>query len=198
MWTPLEAAANLMTVVCIFLAGRNSVHTWWTGIVASVLFGALFWNVQLYADVTLQGFFIWTSLAGWILWAAKRKDLMNGKGEVPVTPINRASTKKLIVMLGSAVLVAGAYGFLLHKFTNAYAPWIDSLVLTLSVVAQLLLVARSVQNWPVWVAVNALSVPLYWSRELYMTSILYSVFFVHALWAWKQWLNEMDAAKSAV
>lgn len=189
MWTPLETAANLMTVVCIYLAGRNSVHTWWTGIVSSILFGVLFWNSQLYADVTLQGFFIWSSIAGWIVWAKNIKTLV----PVPQTPINKASTTKMVVMLGSAVMVAGAYGFLLHKFTNAYAPWIDSLVLTLSIVAQLLLVARSVQNWPVWIAVNALSVPLYWSRELYMTSILYAVFFVHAFWAWKQWLNEMEA-----
>ena len=194
MWTPLETAANLMTVICIFLAGKNHSWTWPTGILASILFGVLFWNSQLYADVTLQGFFIWSSIAGWIVWAKNIKTLV----PVPQTPINKASTTKMVVMLGSAVMVAGAYGFLLHKFTNAYAPWIDSLVLTLSIVAQLLLVARSVQNWPVWVAVNALSVPLYWSRELYMTSILYAVFFVHALWAWKQWLNEMDAAEVTV
>lgn len=194
MWTPLETAANLMTVVCIYLAGKNHSWTWPTGILASILFGVLFWNSQLYADVTLQGFFIWSSIAGWIVWAKNIKTLV----PVPQTPINKASTTKMVVMLGSAVMVAGAYGFLLHKFTNAYAPWIDSLVLTLSIVAQLLLVARSVQNWPVWVAVNALSVPLYWSRELYMTSILYAVFFVHALWAWKQWLNEMDAAEVTV
>ena len=194
MWTPLETAANLMTVVCIYLAGKNHSWTWPTGILASILFGVLFWNSQLYADVTLQGFFIWSSIAGWIVWAKNIRTLV----PVPQTPINKASTTKMVVMLGSAVMVAGAYGFLLHKFTNAYAPWIDSLVLTLSIVAQLLLVARSVQNWPVWVAVNALSVPLYWSRELYMTSILYAVFFVHALWAWKQWLNEMDAAEVTV
>ena len=189
MWTPLETAANLMTVICIFFAGKNHSWTWPTGILASILFGVLFWNAQLYADVTLQGFFIWSSIAGWVIWAKNIKTLV----PVPQTPINKASTTKMVLMLGSAVLVAGAYGFLLHKFTNAYAPWIDSLVLTLSIVAQLLLVARSVQNWPVWIAVNALSVPLYWSRELYMTSILYAVFFVHALWAWKQWLNEIEA-----
>lgn len=46
-WTPLEFAANFMTLVCIFLAGRNNVHTWWTGIVACILFGALCLDLRL-------------------------------------------------------------------------------------------------------------------------------------------------------
>lgn len=31
MSSPLEIFANGITTVSIFLAGRNSVHTWWTG-----------------------------------------------------------------------------------------------------------------------------------------------------------------------
>ena len=46
-WTPLEIAANIMTAICIFLAGRNNVHTWWTGIVACVLFIVLFYTAKL-------------------------------------------------------------------------------------------------------------------------------------------------------
>lgn len=33
-----ELAANAFNAVSIVLAGRNSVHTWWTGIVCCVLF----------------------------------------------------------------------------------------------------------------------------------------------------------------
>jgi nicotinamide mononucleotide transporter len=184
-WTPLELAANLMTVICIFLAGRNNIHTWWTGIVACILFGVLFFQANLYADVTLQAFFIVTGIIGWIGW-------IKSNGEVKELPITRATPKTMGVMVGLAVLVAAGYGWLLHSFTNAYAPWIDSTVLTFSVIAQLLLMRRNLQNWPVWVLVNTLSVPLYWSRELYLTSALYAVFWVHALWAWRNWLDLMD------
>ena len=67
-WTSLEIAANLMTAICIFLAGRNNVHTWWTGIVACVLFGVLFYTSKLYADATLQIFFVVIGVLGWIGW----------------------------------------------------------------------------------------------------------------------------------
>jgi hypothetical protein len=33
----LEILANLMVTLSIVLAGRNSIHTWWTGIVGCAL-----------------------------------------------------------------------------------------------------------------------------------------------------------------
>jgi nicotinamide mononucleotide transporter len=196
-WTPLELAANVMTAVCIFLAGRNNVHTWWTGIVACGLFGWLFYTSQLYADVTLQVFFIATSFIGWWNWANKNIPMdvsTAGDGselqdKIESMKVAYAGWSTVVTMAGIAIVVAAGYGWMLHKYTNAYAPWIDSTVLTFSVIAQLLLMRRNVENWPLWVLVNTLSVPLYWSRGLYMTSALYAVFWVNALWSWKTWVN---------
>lgn len=191
-WTPLELVANLFTVVCIFLAGRNSIHTWWTGIVGAILYGVMFYNVQLYADATLQVFFIVTGLIGWMKW--KGVDFFKtADGLEP--PINLATPFWMIFSTIVAITIAGVYGTILYKFTDAYAPWIDSTVLTFSVVAQLLLMARSIQTWKVWVLVNTLSVPLFWSRELYMTSVLYGFFWVNAVYSyfhWKKLMKEQE------
>lgn len=189
-WSPLELVANIFTVLCIVLAGRNSIHTWWTGLVGCTLFGVMFYNVQLYADATLQIFFLITGIMGWIAWAPK--NIITVQDRV----INTASLRYMIVASGLAVAVALGYGWLLHTFTDAYAPWIDSTVLAFSVVAQLLLMSRSVQTWKVWVLVNTLSVPLFWSRELYLTSVLYSFFWVNAVYSYYHWkflLKEQNA-----
>ena len=194
----LEWSAVIMTAVCIFLAGRNNIHTWWTGIVACLLYGALFYQAKLYADVTLQVFFIVTGIIGWYGWLGAQKMKARaapGAVEWPVTvplPITKTSRTELIVYIGSAIVIAGWYGTFLHYFTDAYAPWIDSLVLTLSVIAQLMLMRRQVQNWPTWVIVNTLSVPLYFSRELYLSAAMYAVFWVNAIVSWKHWLNLYD------
>ena len=189
-WTPLELAANFFTVVCIVLAGRNNIHTWWTGIVGCILFGVMFYSVQLYADATLQIFFLITGIMGWIAWAPKHM--------ITVTDriINIASRRYMGVAVGLAVMVAIGYGWLLHSFTNAYAPWIDSTVLAFSVVAQLLLMSRSIQNWKVWILVNTLSVPLFWSRELYLTSVLYGFFWVNAVYSLFHWNKLYDDQKT--
>jgi nicotinamide mononucleotide transporter len=46
---PLELSANVVTDVAIVLAGRNSIHTWWTGIVGCAPFGVLLFYSALSA-----------------------------------------------------------------------------------------------------------------------------------------------------
>jgi nicotinamide mononucleotide transporter len=181
-WSPLEAWANLFTVICIYLAGRNSVHTWWTGMVACGLFGALFYSVNLFAEVLLQVFFVMTALVGWYNWR---------KVGTETRPITTTDPSKILIYLVTAVSFAMLYGLMLHKFTDAWAPFIDSMVLAFSIMAQLLLMSRKLENWYVWIFVNILPVPLYFSRELYMTSALYSVFLIHAIWAAYSWKQKM-------
>jgi len=169
--TNLEIFANVTTAICIFLAGRNSIHTWWTGLVACVAFGFLFFEAKLYADVLLQAFFFATGIVGWMAWSSKSKE----------SQIKSASKVLMLKMLGSGFAVGTCYAALLYYFTDAYAPFIDSMVLQLSVIGQLLLMKRYKETWPVWIVVNVLSVPLYLSRELYLTAGLYSLFLVNAV-----------------
>lgn len=176
-----EFWANLVTAVSILLAARNHVHTWWTGIVGCLLFGWVFFTAKLYADVTLQVFFITTSVIGWMHW------LRRGTGAEGVTPIVRTPPGQMLAVLGAGALVAAAYGALLHHFTDAYLPYVDALVMSLSVIAQLLLMARRLETWVFWVLVDLISVPLYLSRELRMTAALYAAFLVMALYGGWQW-----------
>lgn len=190
----LEWAAISFTVACVFLAGRNNVHSWWIGIIGTSLYAALFYQYQLFADVLLQMFFVLTGFIGWYSWA-------NPDWKVSFIEtsekISTATAKSSAVMFVGAVLVAICYGLLLKTFTSAYAPFVDSLVLTFSVVAQLLLMRRKIENWPFWILVNTIAVPLYWSRELYPTAIMYSAFWVHAWWAWYKWKSLFKEQNSA-
>jgi len=182
----LEISANLITALAIFLAGRNSIHTWWLGIIGCGLFGALFYQSQLYADFTLQGFFIVTGMIGWARW--RKGD--DGKS-LPITK-TRPVTLGLCVVVG--IVMAGAYGALLYRFTDAYAPGWDSLLLTGSVIGQVLMMNRKLENWLFWLAVNTIAVPLFYSRGLYITSALYAAYWVHALYAYFQWRARHSAA----
>lgn len=190
----LEWSANLTTALCIFLAGRNNIHTWWTGIVSCVLFGVLFYQGQLYADVTLQVFFIATGIIGWINWSNTQKaSLICGEKLVvedrPAVLITLATNRTMIGWtLGAAGVYVG-YSALLSHYTNAFLPWVDSMVMVLSIVGQFLLMRRQIQTWPVWVLVNIISVPLYFTKGLYLTSGLYALFLVNALYSWYHWNN---------
>jgi nicotinamide mononucleotide transporter len=179
--TRLEVAANAFATASILLAARNSIHGWWTSIIGCSLFVLLFWQARLYADVTLQLFFIAISAAGWWMW-------LRGDAGAPL-PIRHAPPALIAAMALVGLAVGLGYGWLLHRFTNAYAPFVDSSVLVLSVIGQLLLMRRMIENWLVWIAVNIISVPLYLSRDLNLTALLYACYLasnVYALWLWRR------------
>jgi nicotinamide mononucleotide transporter len=181
--SPLEIGANAFNTASILLAGRNSVHTWWTGIVGCLLFARVFFTARLYADTTLQVFFIATSVLGWWRWRVQQRE-----GQTPIERPIRHTPPRLLVLLGLAgVVVTAGYGWLLHRFTDAYAPMVDSTVLVFSVLGQLLLVGRRVESWWCWLLVNTVSVPLLAARGLYLTSGLYLVFWVNAVVSLRRW-----------
>lgn len=186
--SPLEIGANAFTALAILLAGRNSIHTWWTGIVGCTLFGVLFAQNRLYADVVLQVFFVGTSLLGWWRW-------LRGRQGAPL-PVTHAGPRTLAWMVPAGVAATAVYGALLHHYTSAYAPFVDSAVLVFSVIAQLLMMQRRIENWPVWLLVNTIAVPLYASRGLYLTAVLYACFWVNAIvsWIWWRKLAARDAS----
>ena len=177
--TELEIAANAVNTASIILAGRNSAHTWWVGIIGCILFGVLFFGAQLYADVTLQVFFIGTSAWGWWNWLRG----MDGSER----PVTRSSPRQVGIFAAVAVAAALAYGGLLYRFTNAYAPFMDSLVLAFSVLAQFLLMARKVESWWGWLLVNTLAVPLFASRHLWLTAAFYAAYWINAAIALRHW-----------
>lgn len=185
--SPLEIAANGLNAAAIVLAGRNSVHTWWTGIAGCALFAVLFVDVRLYADATLQVFFIATSLYGWWAW-------LRGGPRGGGLPIRRAGARLMAWAVAAGAAVTVGYAALLARFTDAAWPLPDSAVLAFSVLGQLLLMARRIENWWCWLLVNSIAVPLYASRGLMITAVLYAGFWLNAIVALRHWRRQLEAA----
>ena len=178
--TPLEVAGNAFTLASVYAARRNSVHTWWTGLVAVTLYGVLFWGVRLYADVVLQAFFFGTCLVGWWQWQRGGA----GGAELPVT----ALTGRQRVAAGAAVLGAAAFfGTVFGRFTDAALPYADSYILGGSVVAQLLMMRRKRDHWPIWITVDVVAVAVYAAKGLYLTSAVYAVLLALCVRGMAEW-----------
>jgi nicotinamide mononucleotide transporter len=183
--TGWEIAANGFNTASILLAGRNSAHTWWTGILGCLLFAFVFFGARLYADLTLQAFLIVTSVLGWWNW-------LHGRHGAAL-PVRRSNIPFLVLLGAGGIAVAAGYGCLLHRFTNAYAPFLDSFILAFSVLGQFLLMGRRLENWWCWLLVNTIAVPLYAVRGLNLTALLYALFWLNAvvsLRRWRRLLNE--------
>lgn len=180
----IEWAAVISSIAAVFLASRNNMHTWWTTIVCGTLFAVVFFNVQLYADVTLQVFYLGTAIFAWYHWQ---------KGGVQQTPlpITHVRILPLLFFVLLSVSLAFIYAVVLRIFTNASYPMWDSVILIFSILAQILLMKRKIENWLVWMAADILAVPLYYIKGLNLTAVLYVWFFCNAVYGYLHWRKLM-------
>ena len=171
-------------LLCVWFTAKASVWNFPWGILNSLILGIVFLDQKLFADSTLQVVFIVLSVQGWWQWSGR-----NG----PQAAGFRATTlREQIRLLGIAITVAVLLWLLLVELRGS-APPLDALITALSLCAQWQLNRRQVSSWYWWIAVDLISVPLYWSRGLYLIAGLYVVFLalcLHGLRNWQQTRRE--------
>jgi nicotinamide mononucleotide transporter len=180
---PLEIAATGLTLACVVLAVKRNLWQFPTGIAGTGLGFFVFWRTGLYSSAILQPIFIVVQLYGWWFWL---------RGDNARAPPIRSTPP--IVVIGAclaAVILALVGAWALETWTDAAMAQLDAIILGLSIVAQVMLSLKRIENWPVWVVINAVSVVVYGSQQLWLYTALYAFFFFNAFWGWWEWRAEM-------
>lgn len=182
-----EIMGFVLGVITVWLVAKNNVWTYPIGIVQAGFFFVLFIETKLYTDAYLQVFFIVVQFLGWWAWlrgGEHRTELRVRNAPLWVWPV--------MIVLG-AVFVWLMIP-VLRAAHGAYPGW-DSTTTALSVGAQFLMTFRYVQQWWLWIVADVIYIPLYFSKDLYFTSILYVIFLgisIYGLITWRKLRNEQD------
>jgi nicotinamide mononucleotide transporter len=78
---------------------------------------------------------------------------------------------------------------------NGAAPFWDSLTTVLSLAAQYLLCQKRIENWFIWIAADLIYIPLYFSRHLPLTAVLYMVLLTMCVIGQAQWRSHLAPAR---
>lgn len=188
--TVIEIIGFITGGICVWLVAKQNIWNWPIGILNNIAFLILFVGAGLYADATLQIIFAIIAIYGWYKWT-------HAKGVVKATlPVSYSSTKERIILgaLTAAATIAGVTG-LVH-FTNSQVALWDTLILTMSLAATYYQAKKRIDSWWIWIAVDIISVPLYFSRGLALTAILYFIFLcicIKGLIDWKKDYKEQNS-----
>jgi nicotinamide mononucleotide transporter len=183
--------ANLATGIAgVMLMIRRSLWAFPVGLVAVSVQGVLFFRARFPADAALQVFFFITLAWGWRHW-------MRARGNAPELPVTRLSGRGLLVTLGLAGAATAGWALWVAPHVGAAMPWRDAFIAAFSVAAQVLQARKNIENWPVWLVVNAVAVASYWKAELAYTAFLYAVYFFLAVAGWRSWRVAMAAGGAA-
>lgn len=183
----------LAFVLSLWMVGCNMrVHplAWPLAIVSSALYALLFAHFKLYGETSLQLFFIVVAGWGWWQW-------LRGRGEDgSALKVRRLGRAQRLWALAATLAAWPIVGALLDHITDSDVPYFDALPTVASVTGQILLGRKLIDNWPVWVAVNVVSVALFYSKGLWLTVLLYALFTVLALAGWRAWLRLEGQARA--
>jgi nicotinamide mononucleotide transporter len=177
--------------IALAMVGCNirEVHWGWPlAIVSSLMYFALFWRSKLYGDSVLQVFFAVVAFWGWFQWLRGRR--ANGSS----LHVIRLTRRGLAIMIAACALLWPATGLFLKTFTDTDVPWWDAFPTALSLVGQFLLGRKFLENWAVWIAVNAVSVGLFAYKNLWLTVALYVVFIALSVVGWQAWRARLQEA----
>jgi len=167
--------------ICVWLVVRQHMWNWPVGLANNIFFFILFWHSRLYADMGLQVVYFGLGAYGWYQW------LYGGENRTELHISRTSRTEWGLLML---LIPLGTWALReLLIAVNGAAPFWDSFTTILSLAAQYLLCRKRFENWFFWILADIIYVPLYFSRGLPLTGVLYGVLLVMCLvgvWEWRR------------
>jgi len=177
----LEWAGVFTGILCVWLAAKNNILNWPIAIVSVLIYTLIFFETRLYSDMGLQVYFLLMNIYGWYFWSKKKN-----AGENP-TPVISITKLEVILSVIAVILLTLIPGFLLHQNTKAAYPYIDSFCTACSLVAQVFLARKVLQNWLIWIFVDIIYVAVYLSKGLYPTAMMYTLYIYIAWMGYQEW-----------
>jgi nicotinamide mononucleotide transporter len=181
----MEIAAVITGFVCVTLTVRESVWAWPVGLVNAVLYLLVFYEVRLYADMSLQVVYLVMGVYGWYRWARPV--------EAAVLPITTADPLELVSLVLFGIATTTVWGWYLAHHTDASLPYVDAALVAASLSAQWLLTRKKIENWVVWIVADIAYVGMFVIKDLWLTAGLYVAFTVLATIGLVRWYREYRA-----
>lgn len=174
--------------ICVWLVVREHLWNWPIGLANNVFFFVLFLQSRLFADMGLQVVYFGLGVYGWLNW------MFGGENRTGLK-IRRATRNEWFVLVVAIPL--GTWGLReILILINGVAPFWDSLTTVLSLAAQYLLCRKRFENWFFWITADIIYIPLYFSRHLPLTAVLYAGFLAMCLVGVREWNRSMKKGET--
>ncbi len=190
----LEFFGTLFTLWSVWLISRNNIWNWPVGIVGTVLFGVLFFQIQLYSDFFEQIYFLITAIYGWWLWIWFGKGHESRK-ELVISKSSKKTISITLISIAAGTLLMGYFISNIHIYfpsifmEPASYPYLDAFTTVMSFAATVLLIYRKIESWYIWILVDIIGIGLYFKKEVVFISLLYVIFLILAtngLFTWRR------------
>jgi nicotinamide mononucleotide transporter len=177
----VEFSAVIFSIIYVILAAKKNIFCWYAAIVSVLLYFYICIDAKLYAESGLQVFYLIMAFYGLYNW--------NKKNEKKIISINVKTHLTLIIV---GFLLTFLLGYYLTIYTSAFSPLLDSFTTIFSIISTYMVAKKILENWIYWIIIDVVSIQLYISRELYLTSLLFLLYAIIALYGYYSWARRFN------
>ena len=176
----IEIIAVISAILYLLLAAKEDVKCWYAAIISSLLYFFIMYNAGLIMEAYLQVFYIIMALYGLLQW--KKLIQINSNKR-----IRTWSNIQHFIIITSVIILSILTGFILTKYTNAALPFLDAFTSWGAIVTTYMVAKKILENWIYWFVIDAISIYLFLSRGLYLTSMLFLVYLIIICFGYIAW-----------
>lgn len=177
----VEILGVIFSILYLIFCIRQNILLWPLGIASALLYMVVFYQSKFYADMGLNGYYVVISIYGWFLW---RKGSAEGGSKLAVS---RLGKRHALILLGFTAAAFAGIGLVLDRYTDSPVPYWDAFTTAVSFTATWLLARKILENWILWIIVDAVSMGLYLYRGLYPTLFLFAIYTTMAVIGYLKW-----------
>ena len=188
----LDILGTALGFLYLWLEFRTSPWMWVVGSIMPAIYIVVLYQAGIYADCGMEVYYFLAGIYGLVIW-------LRGKTEQGEQVAIRPTPCRTYVWLAlTFVVLFVAIAVFLREFTDSRVPYIDSFTTSLSVIAMWMLSRKYIEQWWVWLVVDAVSSGLYIYKGVYGRSLLYAVYTAMAIYGyytWRKATKGIDAEK---
>ena len=187
----LDILGFTVGLIYLYLEYKASIWLWLASIVMPAIDMVLYFKAGLYADFAMAIYYCLIAIYGFTVWKFLGKRDKNKGDDLPITHFRRSH----IVPVAAVFLVLWtAIWWFLSTHTNSTVPVSDAFTTALSIVAMWALARKYVEQWLMWLAVDAVCTVLYIQKGIPFKAAIYGLYTVVALFGYRKWLRMMDSS----
>ena len=182
----LGLVASVTGLMYTLLAGRCRISCFAFGFVNAPLYAYLSWRWGYYGDMALNLYYFVMMFPGLICWRRNRDAAEAGN-----IVRTRLSGRERAVWT-AAILVGVALLWWILVLVGGNRPLCDAFTNVFSIAAIILTVKRCIEQWALWLAVDAIEIFMWWHTGADSMAILamWTLFFVDGCYCYALWLKK--------
>jgi len=188
----LDILSTVLGLIYIILEYRASIALWFVGIIMPAIDTYLYYSHGLYADFGMAIYYTLAGIYGWVMWRwgnALRGSAREEKAEKPITHF---PARRIVPATVGFLVAWGAIWYVLVRWTNSTVPITDSFINALSFVALWALAQKYLEQWVIWILIDAISAVLYAYKGIPFKASLYALYVVIAVLGYMKWKRMMS------